>query len=200
MMSKYIVAISGASGSIYGVGVIRALASAGHTVAVTASREGLSILKDEVGYDWASGDENETAFKIQTDLHLEMGAVTFHSEDNLYAPISSGSYRTAGMFVAPCSMKTLAGIANGYANNLIERAADVVLKERRPLLLIPRETPLSPIHLENMLKLSRLGVHILPAMPGFYNHPKNIQDMVDSIVGRALDLMGIENDLYKRWE
>ena len=107
---------------------------------------------------------------------------------------------TDGMLVVPCSMKSLSGIANGYANNLTERAADVTLKEGRPLLLCPREMPFSAIHLENMLKLSRLGVHILPAMPGFYNHPKTIEDMVDSIVGRALDLMGIENDLYKRWE
>ncbi len=199
-MSKYIVAISGASGSIYGVRTIKELASIGHTVIVTASREGLSILKDEVGFDWAGGDENETAYRIQTDLNLELGAAIFHSEDNLYAPISSGSYRTEGMFVVPCSMKTLAGIANGYANNLIERAADVMLKEKRPLLLMPRETPLSPIHIENMLKLSRLGVHMLPAMPGFYNRPATIEDMVNSMVGRALDLMGIENDLYKRWE
>ncbi len=141
MMSRYIVAISGASGSIYGVGVIKALVSAGHSVAVTASREGLSILKDEVGYDWAAADENETAYKIQTDLHLELAAVSFHSEDNLYAPISSGSYITAGMFIAPCSMKTLAGIANGYANNLIERAADVVLKERTAAASHPARDP-----------------------------------------------------------
>jgi 4-hydroxy-3-polyprenylbenzoate decarboxylase len=97
-------------------------------------------------------------------------------------------------------MKTLAGIANGYANNLIERASDVMIKEKRPLVLVPRETPLSAIHLENMLKLSRIGVHILPAMPAFYNRPKNVQDMVDFIAGRALDLMGVEHSLFKRWE
>ncbi len=198
-MSKYIVAISGASGSIYGVTIIKALVQAGHAVAVTASREGLSILKDETGFDW-SGSEEQVASKIWTGLGLEAGTVSFHAEDNLYAPISSGSFRTAGMIVAPCSMKTLAGIANGYANNLIERAADVALKERRPLLIVPREAPLSAIHLENMLKLARLGVHILPAMPGFYNNPKTIQELVDSIAGRALDLLGIENDLYRRWE
>ena len=198
-MSKYIVAISGASGSAYGVSVIKGLAAAGHDIAVTASREGLSILKDETGLDWSAPDEAAITKKIRKDLKPKPGAVSFFSEDNLYAPISSGSYGTAGMYVVPCPMKTLAGIANGYANNLIERAADVMLKERRPLVLVPRETPLSAIHLENMLKLARLGVHILPAMPGFYNHPKTVEDMVDFIAGRALDLMGVENGLYRRW-
>ncbi len=199
-MPKYIVAISGASGSAYGVAIIKGLVHAGHAVAVTASREGLSILKDETGLDWSAKDEASSARKIERDLKLKKGTVTYHAEDNLYAPISSGSYGSSGMIVAPCSMKTLAGIANGYANNLIERAADVMLKERRPLLLVPRETPLSAIHLENMLKLARLGVHILPAMPGFYNHPKTIEDLINFIAGRALDLMGVENELYKRWD
>jgi len=197
---KYIVAISGASGSAYGVAIIKGLAGAGHTVIVTASREGLAILKEEAGHDWHAKDEGEAAHKIEKGLDLKFGAVSFFGEDNLHAPISSGSFGAAGMFVAPCSMKTLAGIANGYANNLIERAADVTMKERRPLLLVPRETPLSAIHLENMLKLSRLGVHMLPAMPGFYNHPKTIEDLVNAIAGRALDLMGIDNNMYGRWE
>lgn len=199
-MAKYIVAISGASGSAYGVSVTKALAEAGHEVAVTASREGLSILADETGLDWRADTETAAAKLIARTLGLKRGTATFFAEDNLYASISSGSYRAAGMFVAPCSMKTLAGIANGYANNLIERAADVIIKEKRPLVLIPRETPLSAIHLENMLKLSRIGVHILPAMPAFYNHPMSVQDMVDFIAGRALDLMGVEHDLFKRWE
>lgn len=199
-MPRYIVAISGASGSAYGVAVVNALAAAGHTVAVTASREGLSILRDETGHDWKSDSEAGTAKLVEDTLGLKPGTVTFFSEDNLYASISSGSYRAAGMFVAPCSMKTLAGIACGYANNLIERAADVMIKEKRSLVLIPRETPLSAIHLENMLKLSRIGVHILPAMPAFYNHPKTIEDMVGFIAGRALDLMGVEHNLYTRWE
>lgn len=198
-MAKYVVAITGASGSAYGVAIIRGLAAAGHEVAVTATREGLSILKDETGLDWHGKDETDAARKIAKSLKLKAAAVSFFSEGNLYAPISSGSYRADGMFVAPCSMKTLAGIANGYASNLVERAADVMIKEKRPLVIVPRETPLSAIHLENMLKLSRLGVHILPAMPAFYNHPKSVEDMVGFIAGRALDLMGVENSLYKRW-
>jgi len=198
-MPKYIVSISGASGSAYGAAIIRGLAGAGCGVIVTATKEGLAILKEEAGLDWYAKDEAATARKVEKTLKLKSGTVSYYSEDNLHAPISSGSFGTAGMFVAPCSMKTLAGIANGYANNLIERAADVCIKEKRPLLLIPRETPLSAIHLENMLKLARLGVHILPAMPGFYNRPKTIAELIDSIAGRALDLMGVDNSMYPRW-
>ncbi len=199
-MSKFIVAITGASGSAYGVAVIKGLVAAGHSVAVTASREGLCILKDEMGLDWAAKDEDSVSRKVEKTLGLKRGTVSFYAEDNLHAPISSGSYQATGMLVVPCSMKTLAGIANGYAENLAERAADVMLKERRPLVIVPRETPLSAIHLENMLKLARLGVHVLPAMPAFYNHPKTIDDMVGFVAGRALDLMGVPNKLYKRWE
>jgi flavin prenyltransferase len=199
-MSKYIVAISGASGSAYGLAVIKGLASAGHEVIITASREGICIMKDEAGVD-ISGKSNAAAAKTIADaLKLKKASISFYPEDDLHAPISSGSFGTSGMIIAPCSMKTLAAVATGYANNLIERAADVMLKEGRKLVLIPRETPLSAIHLENMLKLARLGVHILPAMPGFYNKPKSIQDIIDTIAGRALDLLGIENNLYKRWE
>ncbi len=197
-MCRYIVAISGASGSAYGLSVIKGLADAGHEVIVTASREGILIMKDETGVD-ISG-MNSAAGIIAEKLGIDKKSIIFYPEDDLHAPISSGSFETSGMVIAPCSMKTLSGVANGYANNLIERAADVMLKERRALVLIPRETPISAIHLENMLKLARLGVHILPAMPGFYNKPKTIQDIIDNVSGRALDLIGINNDLYRRWK
>ena len=117
----------------------------------------------------------------------------------MYAPIASGSVRIDAMIVIPCSMKALASIANGFASNLIERAADVTLKEKRKLVIVPRETPLSAIHLRNMLTLSEMGCHIIPAMPAFYHHPKKIQDMVDFIVGRVLDSLGVENELSPRW-
>ncbi|MHB8173074.1 MAG: UbiX family flavin prenyltransferase [Nitrospirota bacterium] len=197
-MSKYIVAISGASGSAYGLSVIKGLADAGHEVIVTASREGILIMREETSVDISGGEG--AAGIIADALKLRKTSLHFFPEDDLHAPISSGSFGTSGMVIAPCSMKTLAGVANGYANNLVERAADVILKERRTLVLIPRETPLSAIHLENMLKLARMGVHILPAMPGFYNKPKTIQDIIDQVAGRALDLLGINNNLYKRWK
>jgi 4-hydroxy-3-polyprenylbenzoate decarboxylase len=117
----------------------------------------------------------------------------------MYAPIASGSAKVDAMVVIPCSMKSLSAIANGYATNLIERAADVTLKEKRKLVIVPRETPLSAIHLKNMLTLAKLGCHIIPAMPAFYNHPKDIEDLVNFIVARVLDNMGVENNLSPRW-
>jgi len=198
-MSRYIVAITGASGSIYALSTLKGLVKAGSDIIVTMSREGRMIMAEEAGVDTMGMDDEEAAKTLAKAVGAPGGSLTFHNEDDLHAPISSGSHGVDGMFVVPCSMKTLAAIANGYANNLIERAADVALKERRPLVIVPRETPLSPIHLENMLKLSRLDVHILAAMPGFYSKPKTIEELADSIAGRALDLMGIPNDLYPRW-
>jgi len=198
-MKRYVVAITGASGSIYAISLLRGLVSAGTEIAVTMSREGRMIMAEEVGIDTVGKSDAEAAAVLTKATGAPSGTLTFHNEDDLHAPISSGSHPVDGMFVVPCSMKTLAAIANGYADTLIERSADVALKERRPLVIVPRETPLSAIHLENMLKLSRLGVHILAAMPGFYGGPKTIQELADSIAGRALDLMGITNDIYPRW-
>ncbi len=118
---------------------------------------------------------------------------------DLAAPVSSGSFKTDGMFIVPCSMKTLSGVANGYTENLIQRAADVTIKEGRRLVMSPREMPFSAIHLENMLKLARLGVRIAPPVMGFYHGPKTIDDMVDFAAGKILDLMGIEHDIFRRW-
>jgi 4-hydroxy-3-polyprenylbenzoate decarboxylase len=119
--------------------------------------------------------------------------------DDLFFSSASGSAAPDTMIIAPCSMGTLARIAAGISGNLVERSADVMLKERRPLLLVPRETPFSEIHLENMLRLARAGARIIPAMPAFYHHPENIDDLVDFVVGKVLDQIGIDNELYRRW-
>jgi 4-hydroxy-3-polyprenylbenzoate decarboxylase len=145
------------------------------------------------------GSETDIQHVLEKHFEAKEGQIAYFDESNMYAPIASGSVKVDAMVVIPCSMKTLASIANGFASNLIERAADVTLKEKRKLIIVPRETPLSAIHLRNMLALAELGCHIIPAMPAFYHHPKRISDMVDFIAGRVLDSMGIENDLSPRW-
>ncbi len=148
----------------------------------------------------------ETAKKIigiETDLTVEQiiaKADVVHDEMELSASIASGSHRFKGMIIAPCSMKSLSSIANGYSDNLLVRTADVCLKEKRELILMTRETPLSRIHLENMLRAQKAGAMILPACPGFYNRPERIDDLIRFMTGRSLDLLGIENNLYERWE
>ncbi|RJQ38140.1 MAG: UbiX family flavin prenyltransferase [Nitrospiraceae bacterium] len=197
-MKSYIVAISGASGSIYGVRLIEALLESGVFVHLCVSRTAFSIIKTETGVNWVGRTEPDTGKKIQK--YFASKNINYYSEHNLSAPVSSGSFITEGMFVVPCSMKTLSGIACGYANNLVERAADVALKEGRKLVLAPREMPFSAIHLENMLKLSRLGVTIAPPVPAFYQQPETISDIVDFVVGKLLDSAGIEHNIFKRWK
>lgn len=198
-MGIYTIAITGASGSIYGVKLLEYLLKKGHKVYLTITKEGALIMKEEVGYDWR-GSEKAIEKRIKKDLKIERGKLSFFNEENLFAPVSSGSHKVDAMIVIPCSMKTLSGIAQGYANNLVERSADVMIKEGRTLILVPRETPLNTIHLRNMLSLSQIGVMIIPAMPAFYNHPKKIGDLVDFIVGKVLDSLNIENSLYRRWK
>ena len=177
---KVVVAITGASGVVYGLRLVEVLKELGIETHCVVSKIAKRLIEHEVGgYDLAG--------------------VVVYPEDELEAPPSSGSALFDAMVVIPCSMKTLASIANGMASSLITRSADVMIKEGRRLILVPRETPLSPIHLENMLRLSRAGVTILPAMPAFYQKPKGLDDMVDFIVGKTLDSLGIKNDLYQRW-
>ncbi len=197
-MATYTVAISGASGATYAHRLLQVLVKGGHSVFLSISGDGLSILNDETGL-LLKGSETEIQYALEKHFEAKEGQVVYFDEDNMYAPIASGSIAIDAMVVIPCSMKTLAAIANGFASNLIERAADVTLKERRELIIVPREMPLSAIHLKNMLTLAELGCHIIPAMPAFYHHPKKIQDMVDFVVGRVLDSMGIENELSPRW-
>lgn len=139
----------------------------------------------------------ETSYKVS---QVESMASKSYRIGDIAAAPASGSYKTEGMVIIPCSMKTLAGVASGYSDNLLLRAAEVTLKERRPLLLVPRETPFTTIHMENMLRAARAGATILPAMPAFYSKPRTVDDLVDHLVGKVLDLLKIEHDLYRRWD
>ncbi|MGC2063408.1 MAG: flavin prenyltransferase UbiX [Thermodesulfovibrionales bacterium] len=194
-MKRFVLAISGATGPVIGLRLLRELARTAE-VHVLISRQSFPIIRDETGVDFSG----ETEEAIQEKLRAYAGSpVHFHAEHHFEAPVASGSFKTDGMFVVPCSMKTLAGIAGGYSNSLIERAADVTIKEGRPLVLSPREMPLSSIHLENMLKLSRLGVKIAPPVVGFYHKPADMDELIDFIAGKLLDAMGVEHEIYRRW-
>jgi 4-hydroxy-3-polyprenylbenzoate decarboxylase len=190
-MSKYIIGITGASGSIYSLRLLEVLLKQGHEVHLVATYNGEKVFNYEIGSAISSD--------ILSSFGKFDGTLRIHNVDDLFAPISSGSFNTHGMAVIPCSMSTLGEICSGASKNLLGRAADVCIKEKRKLVLVPRETPLSSIHLRNMLTLSELGVIILPAMPGFYHKPKTLDDMVDFVVSRVLDCLGVENNLYQKW-
>lgn len=181
---RIVVAMSGASGAILGIRLLQELQKAGIETHLILSR-------------WAKKTiELETEYTAEDVCHL---ADYVHSEENMAACISSGSFQTDGMALVPCSMKTLAAVANGFSYNLIARAADVTLKERRPLVIVPRETPLSSIHLRNMLSLSNDGAILLPPCIGFYSRPKDLNQAINHIVGKILDEFHIAHQLYKRW-
>ncbi|KAB0671512.1 UbiX family flavin prenyltransferase [Oryzomonas sagensis] len=194
---RVLVALTGASGSIYGIRLMEELLKRGFLLTVAASESGQLVCREETGLDLGDAPSTATA-RLCAHLGVKLG-VEVVAADDLLACAASGSAAPAAMVVAPCSMGTLARIACGTSGNLIERAADVMLKERRPLLLVPRETPLSEIHLENMLKLARAGVRIIPAMPAFYHQPATIDDLVNFVVGKVLDQLDIPNELFKRW-
>jgi 4-hydroxy-3-polyprenylbenzoate decarboxylase len=189
-------AITGASGAIYGLRLVEELLKSGARVSLMISSAGFAVMKQECGFDWQGAVLGQ---RIASHFHGDAARLTYYAEDDFFAPIASGSAAADAMIVAPCSMGTLARIACGNSGNLLERCADVMLKEGRPLVLLPRETPLNAIHLENMLKLSRLGVKLVAAMPGFYHGPKTMDDLVDFVVGKVLDSIGVEHALFKRW-
>jgi len=182
---RLIVAITGASGVIYGKRLLEVLREKRVETHLIVSKAAEKVVEHEL----------ETTKK-----DLERLAHHVYSVDDLNAPLMSGSFQTDGMIIIPCSMKTLAGIAHGYSDNLILRAADVTLKERRKLIVVPRETPLSVVHLRNMLSVAELGVAVIPAMPAYYHKPKKIDDLVDFVVGKVLDCLGVEHRLFKRWQ
>ncbi len=181
---RIIVAITGASGAVYGVDILRQLSAQQVDTRLVISDAAHWIIEQETGLT----ADDLSALAAQT-----------YTESDFTAPMASGSFRHDGMVVAPCSMKTLAAIAHGYGSNLIQRAADVTIKEGRKLVLLPRETPLSAIHLENMLKLARLGTVIMPPVPAFYSHPADIAGLVRFTTGRVLDQLGVPHNLIQRW-
>jgi 4-hydroxy-3-polyprenylbenzoate decarboxylase len=193
------VAVTGASGSVYAEALIQFLLEQIDRVYLIVTESGRAVIEHEV-----SRKTEPDRFCLRRALTGEwtenerLKLRSFQCND-LFAPIASGSSCPTDMVVVPCSMGTMARIANGTSSNLLERAADVVLKERRNLVICPRETPLNAIHLENMLKLARLGVQIVPAMPAFYQKPKTIEDMVSFVVGRLVECLGLDHQLYRKW-
>jgi 4-hydroxy-3-polyprenylbenzoate decarboxylase len=193
-----IVAMTGASGVIYGLRLIQRLAEAGIFIHLLLSRASRIVLKQEIDLDLPIAPE-DSATALTHYLGIAKHPIKCYGLEDWFSPAASGSAGIKQMVIIPCSMGTLARIAIGASDNLIERAADVILKENRQLILMPRETPLSTIHLENMLKLARMGAHIIPAMPGFYHRPQSLDDIVDFLVNRILDHLEIPNSEAQQW-
>jgi len=218
-MKNFVLAITGASGSIYAIRLMEVLLASGHNVHLVISPSATQVFEAELGLKvdldnlriddlldtqrfhevGADADGEGHSSSIFTDSSIVRGKVQYHHHKDYFAGIASGSFSTDGMVVCPCSMGTLSSIANGLSSNLIHRAADVHLKERRKLIVVPRETPLGSIQLGNMKTLSDAGVVVLPAMPGFYHRPLSIHDLIDFIVSRICDQLGVKNELMNRW-
>jgi 4-hydroxy-3-polyprenylbenzoate decarboxylase len=181
---RLVIAITGASGIVYGRRLLQILQTKKVETHLIVSNAAEKVIEHELGL--RKKDFSKLADHV-------------YDADDMNSPLMSGSFKTDGMIIIPCSMKTLSGVVHGFADNLILRAADVTLKEKRRLIVVPRETPLSTIHLRNMLTAAELGIHIVPAMPAFYLKPKEIDDLVDFVVGRVLDCLGIEHELFKRY-
>ncbi|MDO8736097.1 MAG: UbiX family flavin prenyltransferase [Thermoleophilia bacterium] len=214
---KIFVGISGASGSIYGGRLLEVLKESGIEITTCISDGALEVMGHEeklvagpkagIAADTLTGSDTGFAARREavTAAFLERhgigsGEIELAQPRDMASTFASGSSLADAAIVCPCSMSTLASIASGVTRNLIHRVADVMLKESRPLALVPRETPLSEIHLRNMLRVKRAGALLIPAMPGFYHHPESVDDIVDFVVGKVLDSLGIKNELFKRWQ
>lgn len=193
-MSTYILAVTGASGTPYALRLLDFLLEKQMTVHLVISQGAQLVAEQETGFSWTEIMDRKHYLPMNRDKLMVW------NDEDFTAPIASGSFLNDGMMIVPTSMSTLAAIACGLSANLIQRAADVAIKEKRPLVLLPRETPLSSIHLKNMLELSLLGVHIVPPIPAFYTQPKTVEDIVDFSVGRVLDTMKIQHNLYPGWK
>lgn len=197
-VNRIAVAITGASGAIYALRTLRALLLNGDEVHLIVSGFGWMLLREEGGFE-GRPSEFEDFLADRYGDGVSNGRVIVHQIGNMAAPVASGSVGVRGMVVVPCSMKTLSNIAHGASGNLIERAADVTLKEHRPLILVPRETPMNLIHLRNMTAAAEAGAAIVPAMPAFYQKPETFDDLADFVAGRILNLLNIEHDLFPPW-
>jgi 4-hydroxy-3-polyprenylbenzoate decarboxylase len=191
-------AITGASGALYATRTLAALLSRGLHVELGVSDYGRRLLRDELG-EQAAVDRLLPFLASKYGPEVEAGTIQLHSHRDLGATIASGSHGCRGMAIVPCSMKTLAAVAHGLSRNLIERAADVMLKERRPLVIVPRETPMSLMQLRNMVLCAEAGAIVLPAMPAFYQMPTTLDDLADFMTGKILSALGFEHDLYPSW-
>ena len=191
-------AFTGASGMPYGIRLLECLLAAGCHVQLLYSQVAQIVARQEMALELPSRASEAEVF-LKNRFAVLPGTLAVYGREEWFAPVASGSNPPDAMIVCPCTMGTLAAIAQGLASNLIERAADVVLKEGRKLILVPRETPFSAIHLENMLRLARAGAIILPPNPGFYHHPQHVGDLVDFVVARLLDQVGVAHDLMARW-
>ena len=197
-MKEIVVAVTGASGALYAGRLLRALLLDGHGVHLVLSKYGRYLLREELGF--RPDQETLTEFLIRLyGEEITAGTLREYSVADQSSAIASGSFNTDGMVIVPCSVKTLSGIAHGHAENLVERAADVVLKERRRLVMVVRETPLNLIHLRNMTAVTEAGAVVLPAMPAFYQQPQTFDDLGDFIAGRICSLLGIQHALFPRW-
>jgi 4-hydroxy-3-polyprenylbenzoate decarboxylase len=196
--SSIAIAITGASGAIYAVRTLAALLERGVHVEAVISDYGKRLLHDELG-DGAAVERLMPYLAAKYGDGVTAGSLTVHSNRDLGAALASGSHGCAGMAIVPCSMKTLAGVAHGLSRNLVERAADVMLKERRPLVIVPRETPMSLPQLKNMVLCAEAGAMILPAMPAFYQQPKSLDDLADFLAGKILSALGFDHQLYPPW-
>lgn len=197
MNRSFAIAMTGASGAVYATRLLQVLAAAGHNLHLMISPSGNAVLQQELNL--AIDLENFTPQSAALLGISRSDRLTYHHHSNFLAPVASGSFLTAGMIICPCSGSTLSAIAQGASNNLIQRAADVHLKEGRKLILVPRETPLSLVHLDNMRRACRAGAVILPAMPGWYHGVNSLQDLIDFVVARILDQLGVEHSLMRRW-
>src|SRR5262245_18964964 len=196
--SRHIIAITGASGAIYATRTLAALLERGVHVDLIVSDYGRRLLRDELG-EAASIERLVPFLQEKYGDCVTRGTATLHGNRDMGATIASGSHGSSAMAIVPCSMKTLAAVAHGLSRNLIERAADVMLKERRRLVIVPRETPMSLMQLRNMVLCAEAGAMILPAMPAFYQQPKTLDDLADFMAGKVLAALGFEHDLYPAW-